>query len=404
MKNVTTIDSYDYVVDFIENIASVMTNGVSKFGKYSVANGEISKMIIGFMAIRVKEEKDADVRVITDHMLAPKKSDAKTRKLAIEFDDDLIESINEAISAILSEGYKKIPSRTMFYRESLRTCCDIFIQEDIRSVLLEIGGYDVFTEKILGAESRASGEIGLTSSLFWSKAFSGDIFWNSLSDNYEKISGLLKNVSSSEKNAIKITEEVLKYIDGIVEEDRVAGDKIKFSINDSWIEISKNRMDELILYIEPAYSTLSNKIKFFILLSFIGKEFNNAEIKTNILLGHRSEYVKRNFIEFSELYIMSEGITLLEDGLITSYAPKDPKNQKLFLEVFNHSIRYGILEVSLEYRNDSGYDPLVLFLHAIFLIYIMEVLDGMMFLNNGRGIGDLESGIIGNIPKFKEKI
>lgn len=404
MKKLTIIDSYDYAVDFIENIASAMSMGVCKFGKYSVSNGEISKMLIETISQMVKNEKNEDVKSVTDHLLTLRPNKNTTRKLAIEIDDELINSINEAISIILSEGYKKIPSRTMFFRESLRTSYDFLIHADSRAILLEIGGYDLFAGKVLTGETHSvsTGKIGYISSLFWSQVFSGAMFFKSISDNYEQINNIMENDGIPEDDIIIITEKILKYSDDVVEEHKIEKDRIRFTIhfNDTWIEIPKKKLDSLIMQIDPIYSKLRNKTKFLILLSSMEKEFVGAEIKLNVLTGNKSEYVKKNMIDFSDLYLMSEGLALMDDGILFD-VEKNPEIKKLFRGIINQKIRQDILGSSIEYKDDDSYNPLLFFLSSIFSTYTAMVLGGTMYLNRWRGAGHLEQGLLSNLPEFR---
>ena len=240
MTKLMIIDSYDYVVDFIENIVSIMNESLSKFGKYSLSNGEISKIIIEDICNEIKIEHFQNIKNITDHLLVPKKSSKGTRKLAVEVDDKLIQLTNNTISLILGEGYKKIPSRTMFFRESLHVFYDIFVdkllgdeEEKRRSTLIL---YNAYSEKILrqNIDIKETNEwvwdgLGLDISAFLEEGFFGSQFWQSLLDNYQIINEIIESKMFNIGDNKRITEKIFKFIDKAIDEDDSNPDILTFT-------------------------------------------------------------------------------------------------------------------------------------------------------------------------------
>lgn len=398
MKKLTIIDSYDYVVDFIEDIVSNMNNSLSKFGKYTVTNGIISKVIIEDICHQIQSEHSevGTVKNITEHLLAPKKHNKVTRKLAIEIDDELVQLTNKTISIILGGGYKKIPSRTMFFRESLRVFYDFFIDQvmnEMENEPIMSRIYDLFAEKILGMDAHFKEKRGdywedvekyNISTFFYLSLDLETEFWQSLSDNYENIKKIIESEALNSYNTKEITERIFKFADKFLEEDYRDPDNIIFSKNYTRnnmslsLEIQKSRLQNLIEVIEPEYATINDKIKIFFLLSFIEKEFGDIVVRLYFHFGPVSQYIKKNSMELSELYVMARSLALVNNGFSYSLEKQKQKTKikKLLVDISNYNIRHMILlgsyfkKLGSMVNSQFLYSPVILFLNNIFIVIL----------------------------------
>ena len=434
MKKLTIIDSYDYVVDFIENIVSIMNESLSKFGKYSLSNGEISKIIIEDICNEIKFEHIQNMKNITDHLLVPRKNSKETRKLAVEIDDKLIKLTNNTISLILGEGYKKIPSRTMFFRESLNVFYDLFVdkllgdEEEKRRAMLKL--YNAYAEKILGPnrDSKETDEwgwdgLGLDISAFIEEGFFGAPFWQSILDNYQIINKIIESKVLNLVDIKRITEKIFKFIDKVIDEDDSNPDIVTFTKNykDQSLEMAlelpkiklnlyKSQLQNLIEIIEPAYSTINDKIKLYFLLSFIQKEFEEIRIKILFYFAPESQYIKKNAMGFSELYLMAEELTLANGKHLILVQDEKKKIKKLLVDIFNYDIQHSILVGS--YFKDRiinektpywSYSPIIFFLSTIFLAITSVLVATKNEFIVEDGIIILPLDIIKNLPQFNYK-
>ena len=423
MRNLTIIDSYDYVVDYIGNIVDIMNNSLSKFGKYSVNNGEVSNAIIEYICseIQLEQTMPKKVKNISDHLLAPKKNNTETRKLAIEIDDKLIQLTNQTISIILQEGYKKIPSRTMFFRESLRVFYDIFIDKvggeeiEVRRAMATL--YNIYAQKLLGTDVHTWEEnekswsgLGSDISIFISEAFLGPEFWQSILDNYEIINGIIKSGTMNLPDIKEITERFFKFIDKMIEVHESEPDILKFIEvnNDLPIVIHKNQLENLIEKIEPKYAKINNKMKLYFLFSYVEKEFRNIQIKIRFYFAPESQYIKKNAMEFTELYLIAQELTLADNGYLIQLPEQKKKIQKLLIDIANYNIAHTILIGSyFKAFTYGGYDhiassPIILFLNNVLLAITSSEVEGIPDnIFEGFTIEKLGHEISKNLPQFR---
>ena len=364
----------------------------------------------------------------------PKKNSKDTRKLAVEIDDKLIQLTNNTISLILGEGYKKIPSRTMFFRESLHVFYDLFVdkllgdEEERRRAMLIL--YNAYAEKILGPnrDSKETDEwgwdgLGLDISAFIEEGFFGAPFWQSILDNYQIINKIIESKVLNLVDIKRITEKIFKFIDKVIDEDDNNPDIITFIkfYSDPSIEIPlgipkiklniyKNQLQNLIEVIEPAYSAIDDKIKLYFLLSFIHKEFEEIQIKIRFYFAPESQYIKKNAMELSELYLMAEGLTLANGKHLIRVQKEKKKIQKLLIDIINYNVQHSIL-VGTYFKSRTikektpylSYSPLIFFLSTIFLAITSEELVTRHEFIEEEGIIMLPLDIIKNLPKFDYK-
>lgn len=424
MSKLTIIDAYDYNVDFIENIVEKMNNSLSKFGKYSVSNGEVSRIIILNMCEEIQSYDGNTLENILDHLLAPKKNTSGKRKLAIEIDDELIALTNKTISIILQAGYKKIPSRTMFFRESLRVFYNNF-DESVASVEIRtegaiLGLYDLYAKKLLGSNTynnKADHPLGLGDdiSTFIAQGLLGPDFWQSIVDNYEIINRILKDGEPNLTDIKENTERIFKFIDKVIEEDESNPEILKFIEigNDIPIEIQKSQLQNLIEIIEPEYATINNKIKLYFLFSFIEKEFRKIELMIRFYFAPESRYTKKNAMEFTELYLIAAGLTLADKGYLIQLPEQKRKIQKLLIDIANYNIQQNMLVGSYFKHFPYGkyvkvtHSSVVLFLSNVFLaitsnglINVYEGIEEVYGSGERFTIEHLVYWIRENLPKF----
>lgn len=431
MAKLTIIDSYDYVVDFIENIVEVMNSSLSKFGKYSVSNGEIAKNIIKNMCLSIENESYNKIKNVTEHMLVFQKNSSRSRKLAIELDDEIEQLTNNAIAKILQEGYKKIPSRTMFFRESLRTYYDFFSNGDGKNSLAINKLSDVFAEKILKPINSMDDGISswdCISSIFHNYLITALIinqksdslfsnfstaFFTSVLNNYKMIDDIIEHYSRNIPNSpnaeeIRITELIYEFVvkatKTVIDTSNPDNIIIKECEGKKGIEISTTHLYNLIEAIEPDYNRLRTEIKVYFLFSLIVKEFYICVRELEFLYSPNSRYIKKNAFQFSDLYLMTEGLTYIDNMKFTKLKEQKTKIKKLFIKITNYKIRQNIL---IGIRINNGYlahSPTLLFLQNT-LISIMVI---ELFIMNDSSTSDryyfetLQYALKKNLPQFKE--
>jgi hypothetical protein len=348
MKKLTIIDSYDYVVELIERIADILNRSLSRFGKYSVSNDEICNIIIKEMSNRIKDEAKDSFKPITNGLLIKKADNVKNRKLAIEMDEDLISSVNNAISIILANGYKKIPSRTMFFRESLRVFFEILYTTEKRPAMniiefLSISFFDkLFGTTILCGEDTSIVPrrfIPVVYSTFIDKLYENPIVYKFILERRGEIKilsdpeAITKKEWLSEEDkrkyfirAFTIDEDckiIEKNIIPILKEDEKENGRVKFTLpyedGTIWIEMPKYNLNSLISAIAESYREIGDKVKFFLLISFIEKEIfrslkNILDTKGQFHPGDIIPYDRNRILDLSDIYIISDEFDFIEGG------------------------------------------------------------------------------------------
>lgn len=364
MKNLTIIDSYDYVVDLIENIADILNHSLSMFGKYSVSNDEICNIIIKNISQKIKDETIDSFKPITNDLLMKKKDIIKTRKLAIEMDEDLINSVNNAISIILANGYKKIPSRTMFFRESLRVFYNMLHSLDYEPKINPIDYFDLmFLNKLLGYDTLFGVDTYIqppTHSTpiyheFVYNLYTNPIVYKFILEHKEEVKILIDPTAAIQKKGSMSIKEMQAYtnpayaidedcknienklLSHIKAEDKEDG-KVRFvlhkDIKDIWIEIPKNVLNNLISNIHVDYLHIGNKVKFFFLTSFINKELfrithNIWKSRGNITLGDIGPYYMNSIVSLSDIPLVWYEIEYIENGEFSTKEKKELTNTLL---------------------------------------------------------------------------
>ena len=365
MKNLAIIDSYDFNVDFIENIVYILNDGLSKFERKYVSNDEIANIMIHHISQEIINEGKSRTKKVTEHLLVRRKSEAKTRKLAIKIDDDLINETNYAISTILSAGYRKIPSRTMFFRESLNVFYDYF-KDVYDSRTLDDIFFPFFVGNVFGEiDHSKNSDTGKISKGFLLALYLKAQIFQFIVDNRDNINKIIESRGNG-KAITDIAEGILKIIDNYIKEDYI-DDIIKFSIiiedNEFWIGIPKNHLNDLILQIDPVYMNMDDKVKFLFLLSLIREEFLKIQMKLEILKSNAKMYIKKNAMEFSEIHLMAKALNVIKDVQKTSSSLEIKlKNASTLNDIIVNLNNYDIKHSIANYAS-----PEIIFLNALLI-------------------------------------
>ena len=403
MKKLTIIDSYDYVVELIENIGDILNHILSMFGKYSVSNDEICSIIIKNISHKIKDETLDSFKPITNDLLMKKKDIIKTRKLAIEIDEDLINSVNNAISIILADGYKKIPSRTMFFRESLRVFYDMLYSLDYEPKINPIDYFDLlFLNKLLGNDTLFGVDTHIQPPTYSThifhefvyKLYTNPIIYKFILEYKEEVKILIDPTAAIQKKGNMSMEEIQAYtypayvidedcknienklLSHIKVEDKEDG-KVRFvfhqDIKDIWIEIPKNVLNHLISNIYVHYLYIGNKVKFFFLISFINKELfriahNIWKSIGDVTPGDITPYSRNSIVSLSDLPLVWYEIEYIEKGEFTT----KEKNELI-------NILLDINTMKIQERAT----PKINFLDVMLINYLfLQYIDGYLIMAN----------------------
>ena len=355
MKKITIIDSYDYVVELIENIVYILNTELYLFTDEKATNDEVANTLVKFISLQIIKEKEKTIKTTANDLMVKRKDSISKRKLAIQIDSDILDITNKAISVILSEGYKKIPSRTMFFRESLRVFYDIFYAEPstekkLKFMLLDNHFQELFTTKIVGDAKKQSFtqiinyillnnfaiddiiKIGeelirkIKSGVVLSPFNIKEIFFNKITSN-------TKNKFWKEYTFIN-SDGIIK-VEGPIDLNRNIG---------VLIEISMRKLDDLLEKIDVEYKDMDNKIKIFLLMIFINKSLLKISLKIRLLTGGMSAYNLKNAIDLSELLIQPYEYPAI-DEMVKHFIPEN-KNEEKKISEMPHKLRNIVKEIN----------------------------------------------------------
>lgn len=369
MKKITIIDAYDYVVDMIEDIAYVLNTELYVFTKEKTTNDEVANILIEFMSREVLREKGETVKQITNDLMVKRENKIDTRKLAIQINDNIVNVTNDAISTILSEGYKKIPSRTMFFRESLRVFYNIFHSSPYsegKVRYLNLVSYefrDLFLTKIFGP---LKGDLWSGKS-FWGIIDCRNLYTLTLYD-VTQVGDIIIKLLNKRGNTLEfnINDEFFYKI-MLDKKKRSYGDltfiysndkiEIKGFVDSSLkhletrLEIPIKKIDELIGAITPECDHCDNKNKLFLLIIFIRKSIFRFLLKFQLLTGTMSGYNVHSAIDLSEMLIIPYeyyAVSEIEKQVIT-YSEKnnDPETIEMAKKLKDILTKINEIKLSL---------------------------------------------------------